>query len=195
MRSVLLSPHHDDEILFASFTIARAAPDVVVVLESHVQHQRACGQGTREAKVAALRNDPEMFTDERRRAETIAALMVYGNLAVDFWPYRDDKPDWAKIAQRIADMRDEYDHVYAPAPFDGGHDHHNTIGTFVKAFIPQEQRTLYTTYQNGGYRCTGHPVEYEHHWVGLKLRALACYTSQIALWPHHFLSEQLEYYA
>ena len=46
-------------------------------------------------------------------------------------------------------------------------------------------------------KSTGKPVVFDPEWPVLKLRALACYESQIALQEcaQHFLSEQYEYYA
>ena len=200
MSAVLLSPHHDDETLFAAFTIIRERPKVVVVLESHLQEQRGNTL------------DGEPITNAMRQQETIEALgelLLGPSLGgrrvqgpdLEFWPYRDDSPldgaDWDGIEDRVEALGADLGiHVYAPDPRDGAHEHHVALGKLAEHYVPPARLKLYTTYVGGDVRYAGpEPVEYEPEWVERKLRALACYRSQIGLWPRHFLASQDEWYA
>lgn len=177
-RPILLAPHHDDETLFAAFTCCRVKPLIAVVLRSTLQEGR--GEGT---------------TDAERRWETGKAAAELG-CPVEFWHYMDHAPDWHAIEKHIGRLKP--DHVYAPAVEMGGHPHHNTLGEIADVTFAWSKVTHYTTYVNGGDRTTIGPRERvvpEPWMVGAKLRALACYESQIRLWPHHFLGAQHEYYA
>jgi hypothetical protein len=71
--------------------------------------------------------------------------------------------------------------VYAPAVEEGGHDQHNLIGTLA-ADVFRERVQPYLTYRRGFMRTrSDNEVPYTAEMVALKLRALACYRSQIAL--------------
>lgn len=189
VSSVLLSPHHDDECLFAAFTVMREKPKVIIVLESHLQEQRG---NTYRASSSSVRSP---ITNAVRQDETRAAVSTLaGGVSLEFWPFRDDDPDWDAIRERIDAL--DADVVYAPCAYDqGGHEHHNRIGTLAADFAPG-QVVKYDTYVFGRTRVTDGIEQIPEPWmVERKFRALACYRSQIGLWPHHFLAEQREYYA
>lgn len=177
--AVFLSPHNDDETLFGAFTLLRERPRVVTVLRSYVQEQRGTGVTYRE-----------------REAETEAALDVLGISDWEQWQFPDTDPPWDAVRQRLGSL--EADRIYAPAVERGGHRHHNAIGRLANSLWPGRV-TFYTTYQAWGRTARGSAVPWEHEWVLLKLRALACYRSQICVpdtWTtHHFLDSQVEYYA
>ena len=179
--AIFLSPHNDDETLFGAFTLLRERPRVVTVLRSYIQEQRGTGVTYRE-----------------REAETEAALDVLGITDWEQWQYPDTDPPWHDIRERLGSL--EAERIYAPAVERGGHRHHNAIGRFANSLWPGRV-TFYMTYKRWGRDRTtrGNPVPWEHEWVLLKLRALACYRSQICVpetWTtQHFLGSQVEYYA
>jgi hypothetical protein len=73
------------------------------------------------------------------------------------------------------------DRVYAPAVEEGGHDQHNLIGT-IAARASSRRVQPYLTYRRGFMRTrSDNEVPYTAEMVALKLRALSCYRSQIAL--------------
>ena len=178
-RALFLSPHNDDETLFGAFTLLRDRPRVITVLRSFVQEQRGTG-----------------VTYQEREAETQAALDVLGSPQWEQWTYSDADPSWPEIRERLASL--DADRVYAPAVEQGGHEHHNAVGALADELWPGKV-TFYTTYTSRGRSTGPDAVAWEHEWVLLKLRALACYRSQIAnpgtRTTAHFLTPQFEYYA
>lgn len=176
---VFLAPHNDDETLFGTFTLLREQPRVITLLRGDAQEERGIA-----------------VTSSEREAETAAALDVLGVTAWEQWPYSDIDTPWQEVRDRLASLRAS--HVYAPSVERGGHRHHNAVGAIARMLWPGKV-TFYTTYTNRGRTTKGREVPWEHHWVLLKLQALACYRSQIVhpetRTTEHFLSRQLEYYA
>jgi LmbE family N-acetylglucosaminyl deacetylase len=162
VTTLLLAPHNDDEALFASYLLLRHRPHVVVCLRSHVQEQRGYG-------ITAL----------EREAETDCALTKLG-VGWEQWPYLDSRPDWAAIRKRIRELAAGYDHVFAPAPEQDGHEQHTRIGE-IASEVCGGKVTHYLTYTRGGGRSTwGVPVQAAPGWDWVKRDALACYESQAA---------------
>jgi len=169
VTAALLAPHNDDETLFASFTIMRERPHVIVVLR-----------------------DPQ--NPDVRERETAAAMMQLGHVYWEQWPFPSDVPPWPGIEQEIANLARAFDIVYAPAynfvenghkegvmpPSGWGVLQHDTIGWFAHQRLGERYRPycLYTRW-NGRQRGTEVVPEHPSH-VARKLRALACYESQIA---------------
>lgn len=182
MSAVLFAPHRDDETLFASFTCLREKPDVIVCLD-------AGGDVT----------------------ETNAAMEVLGCVWMQ-WPFRAQHPDWDSIREQIAIQALEYDHCFAPEPawVANGHEphratpdgwgvlQHDRIGQFALEAFGPDRFTGYHTYTRwGGKVREGIEVAYEPEWLLFKLRALACYRTQImyeATAPH-FAADLSEWYA
>lgn len=166
MRSLLLAPHNDDEVLFACYTILRHRPDVIV-----------CMGGYGQAGIDMA---------ERVR-ETRDAMVVLGHEAWRMWPYRDDRPDWGSMRASLQaweepDSMWHYDTVFAPAVEEGGHEQHNQVGQIALDVFGSEKVIGYTTYRRGYGRTIGSvEVDPEDGWTSLKLRAMACYRSQIDL--------------
>ena len=198
VAAVLLAPHHDDETLFAAFTIMRERPKVIVVLESHLQEQRG------------NRLEDALVSDWLRRGETLLAMTElliprdrFGleergwTPEVEFWPFRDDAPDWRGVEARLRESLAGVTRLIAPASHVGGHEHHNAVADIALevAYSCGLELVRYTSYVRGDRRVEGEPVPFEPWMVERKLRALACYRSQIHLWPHHFLGDQREYLA
>lgn len=171
---LFLSPHCDDETLFGAFSILREKPLVVVLLDSFVQEQRGA-----------------VITAQQRRAETLEAMKIL-SAGVEFLGFRDDAPDWQGICGALRKYSPEL--VFAPADEAGGHGHHNAIARIADNLFRRAVKH-YMTYTAWGKSVSANIVPFEPGWPLLKLRALACYESQIGL-PDtrpHFLRAQYEY--
>lgn len=156
---ILLSPHRDDETLFASFLILRHKPHVIVCVNAGGSHD-----------------------------ETAEAMDVLG-ASWETLGLNPENPGWSQLRDRLSRYpRDTT--VFAPAcgfeanghtqedsPAGFGILHHDHVGAIAAELF--DDVVFYTTYTRWGGRQKGTPVEYEPHWPGLKMRALACYQSQI----------------
>lgn len=165
VKTVLLAPHHDDETLFAAFLAIRHQADLVV-----------CFRGDQQAK----RGLPITALDRERETDAAWRILRPGG-SWHQWPFSDAAPAWAALEERVAALADEYDHVIAPCPEAGGHEQHNRVGEIARRHFGRSRATLYLTYRRGESRSRwGTEVEPQHpDWIALKLRALACYESQI----------------
>ena len=74
----------------------------------------------------------------------------------------------------------DWEHVYAPAVEDGGHEQHNLVGSEALLRYGNTVRP-YLTYRRGSMRSHGREVMPEPGYVAAKMRALACYETQIEL--------------
>jgi LmbE family N-acetylglucosaminyl deacetylase len=168
----------DDETLFATFTCLRHRPHVLVVLKSQLQEDRGTG-----------------ITARTREMETGRAMEILG-CTWRQWPYPDSDPDWNEIEDRLQVAGRDYDHCFAPAFEDVGHEQHNQVAELAR-HIFDGRVTHYLTYRRGPGRTPGTRATFMPHWPVLKLRALACYESQIAepSTRDWFLGEQWEYLA
>jgi LmbE family N-acetylglucosaminyl deacetylase len=175
-RTLFLAPHNDDETLFGAFIVQQDQADVVVVLRSHYE---------------ATRWPDAHF--HVREAETDAAMEILGR-PWEQWTFSDLDPDWPEILRMFRERSDDYDVVYAPAVYTEGHPHHNAVGE--AAYEAFGDRVLwYTTYSRTRGRETGTRVGPTAEQIVRKLRALACYRSQIAigLMRPHFVGGLDEY--
>lgn len=172
MTALLLEPHQDDAILFASFLCLTYEPHVVTVLGD-------------------ARNQPGI-TGEMRGEENARAFRELGLEPPIQWFFRDDAPDWPEIAAAIGwrGYRNA-ERVFAPFPEPGGHEQHNRVGELARDVFG-DRVTYYATYKYGGPRTTGDPVPFEREWVPRKLRALACFESQILHGPVRFFTMGLD---
>lgn len=130
-----------------------------------------------------------MQMEPERRRESQRAMGILG-AEVEFLDYRDHPTMLLELFKTYG----QPEMVYAPA-FEGlGNFDHNCIGELAR--LAFERVTYYLTYTECG-KSTGTLVPFEPGWPLLKLKALACYESQInrpSCQPH-FLREQMEYYA
>ena len=178
MTALLFEPHQDDAALFCAFNAIRYRAHVVTVLRS-------------------VKQESIGITADVRESETAEAMTVLG-CTWGQWPFPDDVPPWERIERAMvdADKRLAPARIFAPWPEEHGHEHHNRVGVLA-GHLFGERVTYYTTYKPGGDRTTGTPVPYEPEWVTLKLRALACYRSQIetvaAGCTDHFMRSLEEY--
>ena len=95
----------------------------------------------------------------------------------------DNDPDAPSLQLLVAFLKSEFPEigdVYAPAIEAGGHEQHNIIGQLALHHFPGQVRPYYT-YQRGSLRTRGREVVPRPGDVAAKLRALACYESQIEL--------------
>lgn len=181
--NLFLSPHNDDETLFGAFTIQRVKPLVAVVFDSYVQAQRG-----------------NVVTWRQRRNETQNALAELGvGDDVRFLGMRDDVFTTNEIGDLLGQLG-SFDRVFAPALELTGHAHHDVVALVADCIWPGRV-THYLTYtRTGGKSISANRVPVESgEWVRRKLRALACYESQIDIerlgCREHFLRDLHEYYA
>lgn len=162
MRSLLLAPHADDETLFCAFTIAAHAPHVMIVAR-----------------------DPDPDTAIIRGSESIRACREMAtDVTVDYLGHSvEGHVDEDRVAADLADLRDVNEgpwRVFAPAVEEHGHREHNLVGQAAVDVFGAGCVTPYLTYTRTGGRSTlGDEVRYENEWISRKLRALACFQSQI----------------
>jgi LmbE family N-acetylglucosaminyl deacetylase len=129
-----------------------------------------------------------------RAVEFANALKTLGVHDLAVWgAFPEGSPDWKVIAARIRSLKAE--RLYVPAPHPDGNEHHNALADAANGAAPSVVH--YLTYTSAGKQTDGREVPYEREWIGLKLRALACYESQYSHPSHapHFLRDQREFYA
>lgn len=174
---VFVSPHSDDECLFGSFTIQRERPLVMVVYDSFIQ---------------VTRGDPDCYW-ELRRIETLNGVHYMDpEVAVVFCGLRDDTVyTTTQVTDAILHALptsnwETISHIWAPAYEEGGHDQHNLVSQACHGLANHRYLT-YTrgkgksrTYMHEGYCIPAKRVDPTPDMIARKLRALSCYTSQIA---------------
>jgi LmbE family N-acetylglucosaminyl deacetylase len=177
MNPLFFAPHNDDETLFGAFTIQRESCQVVTVFRSYYQAERWPG--------------PNAATFERREAETLQALIELGVPFFEQWTHDDRSPRWDIIEEQIGQLNEDSDcaRVYAPFPEQqDGHEQHDLLGRIVVDVFGRDRVVFYTTYQRQNGRTTvGSRVDPTPAEIAGKLRAMACYTSQLENWlcrPH-----------
>lgn len=167
---LLLSPHNDDEVLFAAYTALRYQPLVLT-----------CWDGARKTHLATV---------EERVAESMAAAEVLGYEYGHLWVDLEAAGAYETIERRIRLGLGgaEPEHVWAPYPEPGGHRHHNGLGYLATRMWPGRV-SFYATYTCehdetgeivGVHRSkVGEQVAVEdRHWPELKRKALRCFYSQ-----------------
>lgn len=159
---LLLSPHNDDECLFAAYTLMRERPLVVVVTDS-------------DAHVA------EGVTAQQRREESRRACELLG-VPVVFLGMTDGALDQQKedLRRRLGPFASQpWSHVYAPA-IQGGHKDHDAVGDVVSSMFSTV--SYYATYAAGEcFTPLGSEIKPTPKEVDRKNMALECYASQIRL--------------
>lgn len=155
---LLLSPHCDDEALFASYVCLREQPCVVV-----------CFNGRRARHLAP---------DSEREAETTEAMRILGCDA-EFMRVQSDPADWDLLLERLGAFTD-VDEVWAPLVEEDGSDGHNGVTRIAEELWPGKI-SYYATYTGKGEKSqVGEQVNATPEEQELKRRALSCYRSQIA---------------
>ncbi len=155
---ILLTPHADDETLFAAYTLLREKPLVVLCMTGAPRHG----------------------SFDVRLAEFVTAMTVLGCPWVSIADTDADEDELFDRLGRLAVGRLDVDHVYAPLPEADGNDEHNLVGDIAAQIWPGAV-TFYTTYTPGARTTRGERVPSEPSWLALKRKALACYQSQQAI--------------
>jgi LmbE family N-acetylglucosaminyl deacetylase len=159
---LLLSPHNDDECLFAAYTLMRERPLVIIVTDSDAQLNKG-------------------VTAEMRREESRRACETLG-VAVSFLGLKDGSLDEANLRERLAPFASQgWQRVYAPA-IQGGHKDHDVLAKVASSIFPRV--SLYSTYAEGEHftpKGTGIEPNPTQNEIELKNRALECYASQIGI--------------
>lgn len=162
--NLLVSPHNDDEALFASFAILAHRPHVVTCLDGSLKRHLA--------------------PPEDRVAESAAAMRVLGAAGYEHLGVPLDVDDWALIEELLRD-RPEPEHVWAPMWEERGHRHHNRLALLAIKLWPGRV-SFYSTYhvdeEDWPHRTELTDVfriEPEEGWEELKREALDCYQSQL----------------
>lgn len=159
---LLLSPHNDDECLFAAYTLMREKPLVIVVTDSDVHLA-------------------EGVTADQRREESRRAC-EFLDVPVVFLGMKD-----GTLEQQKADLKHRlkpfaaqpWTHVYAPA-LQGGHKDHDALAEVVSSMFSPV--SYYATYAQGEiYTPAGREIEPTPEEIARKNRVLECYQSQIRL--------------
>lgn len=162
---LFLSPHNDDETLFGSFTIIGHRPHVVVCFKSQVQEDRG-------GPTAAV-----------REGETNRALWWLGAQSWEQLTTLDTDPEpETKLYDDLVKLRERHDPeiVWAPYREMGAHEQHNTVAR-VALEVFEHRCRWYCTYVRGYGSTKRVEVPFTAFWVATKMRAMACYASQIAL--------------
>lgn len=167
-KKILLSPHNDDEALFASFICLREKPLVVIATDSWKQFNRG----------------EKNITAEVRRNESAEAMKILG-CPVVFLGIPDNRLTRHALREKLEQFKDA-DVVYAPA-IQGGNAQHDLIGSVALGYFKNVFQ--YSTYSKKNDYTRGEieirPTKEE---LELKNKALDCYKSQIAYerTAHHF---------
>lgn len=161
MNAVLLSPHNDDETLFAAYACLAHRPFVVICLRSELQERRG---------------GPSAAT---REAETDSAMAILGCPWTQ-WKFSDaERVPRNTLEIWMRHLQATHDVVIAPAVEEGGHEHHNLVGELAREVWGSEV-IAYTTYRRGHGRTeVGNRTVPDPDWIVRKHAALACYRSQI----------------
>lgn len=169
-RALLLSPHADDEVLFAAFTVIRYRPDIVI-----------CCQSVR-----------DYGSTEERLWESQNAGKVLHAASVEQLPeFSEEQLAWHLVAMDRAHHRPL---VFAPSD-DSSHAEHRMVGR-AAARVFGSRLFRFHTYNAAGKVRRGTPVQFEPEWVERKLRALAMFQSQLSHPRAHkfFMDDLHEYY-
>lgn len=182
MNTLLLAPHYDDEILFASYAIMQSLPDIAWAFAPFDYHEQEERRIESEMALEQLLGDGHGLTlgwlggCEGEEMHSLTEQLV--GLAAPTSPL-------AEPGERPRNFLKRYDHIIAPMiEPENEHSEHNACGEAAfLAFGPEPHRiTYYATYQRGRTRAAtygGSPFEPTTSMIQRKLRALACFGSQI----------------
>lgn len=183
---LLVDVHGDDGALFAAWTIIRERPAVLVVYDSVIQTRRGV---------------PGCDTFSRRyeTADALQELLFDGKCVQHetFLGFEDDltyTPEMisAAIATHVMQQLETVTDIWAPAFEEGGHEQHNIVAFACNAFEGTCNLHRYLTYTRaGGKSRVGNFADRRAKEVlppsgeaiARKLRALACFKSQMQLDP------------
>lgn len=161
MAKLLISPHPDDECLFASYTILREKPTVIIVTFPTLQGDNGF----------------------ERLMESYNAMSILG-AEVKFLRIKEHEMRLNTLKEAFKKLYTE-DTVYLPE-YEGGNPHHDLVNIAGKAIFPNIK--TYKTYTGFEDRSIGEEVIPTPEELELKKKAMACYKSQIKnpLTAHYF---------
>ena len=171
MNCILLSPHADDEALFASYTILRLKPIVIIVTDYDG------------GKLG--------ITAEQRRQESISAMEILGT-RVTFLGIPESKLTEKTLHEELGFCDDSI--IFCPA-IQGGHKHHDLVARYC--LTNMKNVICYATYTKDRLSPDGNveiiPTREE---MSLKNSALDCYKSQFPWNQAHFdaVRDRSEFY-
>ncbi len=177
MSILLLEPHNDDAVLFASWTCLRHRPHVITVLYPLIQSSNG-------------------ISGIEREAENNEAMEILGCTWQQWVHQTDIDPGWELVRRNLErEAKEPWELVFAPWPDEpAAHDHHRQIGALALDVFGPERTRFYCTYAVGGDKTRGREVPYEPAWIEKKHRALACYRSQMERGPRRlFMMDLMEY--
>lgn len=169
MRAALLVPHVDDETLFASSFIMRYDPDIYICYLPRGQDERNTRENELQDALQELHGDFTYSWLGAFEGETLATL-------------EERLVNWLPPASFLDRKRNAfyYDHIIAPCPYEDGHVEHNLVGELALKVYGPAYVTLYHTYgRTQGRVRLDNEITLDPPEVSRKLRALACYRSQI----------------
>ena len=154
--NILLSPHSDDECLFASYIIQKYNPLVII-----------CSDDYRKDGLVLI-----------RRNESKKAMDILG---ADLWflgvPSNHNDDVFAKLLKIKLQRLDNVDTVFAPNPITSN-EQHKIVSVVAKKVFGKV--TYYDTYNNAwGTSGRGKRIEYTEEMNNKKEKAMNCYESQI----------------
>lgn len=165
MTAVLFEPHHDDAVLFATYSLLEYRPHVITVFGN------------------ARKQEPDVSCAERVEEQGRAFAML-GGFEWGMWLFEDTASHTWKLQEAVqASMSsyEDFDLILAPYPEPLGHEQHNLLGLAAKEVFGERVR-YYLTYERGSGRSQGpNEVQPEKGWPALKFAAMGCYSSQIEL--------------
>jgi LmbE family N-acetylglucosaminyl deacetylase len=169
LKTLFLAPHNDDEGLFGAYIIQIYEPRVVILTDSYIQYER--GEMT------------SLWT--ARRLETLAAMDVLNpEVEVDFAGIPDKEFNAERCEASLlwytpARSGVVYDRVFSPAPNEGGNWMHDVTGQVADKLFPEASRHYSTYTKDREYPAGVSPIEASEEMKAKKLKAIACYKSQM----------------
>lgn len=166
--TIVLTPHNDDETLFAAYVCMREQARIICCFYPVLQSRSGVTGPTRVA-------------ESKCAAEALGCSFMQLEATSDLNPEEDVLSSSLLYAVRSLPGSGEGERVWAPAFEEGGHEQHNMLATVAERLFGSRVRR-YLTYRRGEGRSTSpwqsDPSADE---VARKRRAMDCYQSQIAL--------------
>lgn len=158
---ILLSPHNDDEALFANYIIQKEKPLVVIVTHSTLQGNNG----------------------NERATESYKAMRILG-VPVCFLGIDEDKLTEVILKEKLAIFKN-IELAYIPEEEENGNPQHNLVSRVAKQLFKYKTYKTYTGLED---RTIGKEIIPSEQELELKKIAMACYRTQIEnpMTSHYF---------
>lgn len=167
--TILISPHPDDAVLFASYIIQREKPLVVTITHSTLQGNNGNERAMEDYRAMRILNAPICF------------------LGID-----EDKLTEEILEEKLNDYIIDGSMVYIPSYEKNGNPQHNLVNKVAKKIFWNTKE--YKTYTGLEDRTIGKEIIPTPEELELKKRAMACYKTQIENQPTaHYFNNYKEY--